>query len=182
MMKKLFLGIVVLLSPSFIECISRKDKMDAAIKGSDLAMVKKMLKRYGELELSEKQEFLEDAEDLWEARKKKISLSNPWDLSKFVGGLIIAPVMFVSMALSNKQAIRSRRYGENAVPAHIVSVLSTVGACYGLYLATQGYMCSVSEERASLARKVYDEIKKAQEKGSAALLKDVEGQKGAEIK
>ena len=94
--QNLFLAIGLLsISSSFTYCASYKEKMDAAITSSDLAMVKKMIKRYEELEPALKKEYVEDAEDLWEERKKQVSLSNPWDLSKFLGGLTLAGIGLV---------------------------------------------------------------------------------------
>lgn len=170
--QNLFLTATLLLTTvSFTQCASYKEKMDAAIKSSDLPMVKKMIKRYGELDPALKQEYVEDAEDLWEERKKKVSLANPWDLSKFLGGLVITGVMATVMTSDDV----NRNGGRRRDPATAgVRFLSLVGACYGVYLTARGFSCSYAKERVAEARKIYDEIKKAQEKQSAEQIATVQ--------
>lgn len=157
----IFLAVSVLATLPCHARLSKQEKMDKAISSSDLAMVKKMIKRYGELEAQVKQDYMEDAEDKVEELKGKVSLwRSPWDLAKLTGGLIFASCMLVA-ASSRREGGRTFRDHDNKT---LTSVIGFSGALLGLYFASKGYFCSTAEERVGLARKVYDELKKAPEK------------------
>ena len=49
----------------------------------------------------------------------------------------------------------------------VLALAGTFGMVYGLILTYKGFTCSNAQEHVAVARKVYDEIKKAQEKQPA---------------
>ncbi len=193
MKKVITLAVLTLSSQAWMQAADI-DKLHDAIEVADVAAVKKALRRMGPLDPKEKKRLLETAEDILDERESHLSLlKSPWDLTKLVAGSVIGTSALFYVRKKWAQAARragvSRQsYGRGYSKVTIVGEPEpserpwlTLGlglpvAAAGFYSAAKGFTCSAAKARADVARKVLDEIKKAEVVGGEnnALLDTVE--------
>ena len=144
-------------------------KLEKAIQESDINALKVNLKRLGELDAAFKKECVEDSEDMWELRKKEVSLSNKRDVAKFVGGGFMATIFGLAGFACIGEAVKARRNSDHNASAawRFGGFTGFVLAAFGVQLTYNGYTCSWAQDRADLARRVFEEMRKAQEKKEA---------------
>ncbi len=162
-MKTYALSLILVISCPLILCASSSDNLHDAIEASDVPAVKKFLKRAVPLDKRTKKNLLEAAEDAADARKQGIGIfRSRRDLCKLIGGLTLQTIGIVFGVAAGYGFIRKQT--KEAITATGIGLL-TYGS--GLYLGFSGFFCQAAKARYAAARKIMDEIKRAEDAESA---------------
>ncbi len=158
-MKNYVLSFALAISCPLILCAASSDNLHDAIEASDVPAVKKFLKRAVPLDKRTKKALLEAAEDAVDARKEGIGIfRSRRDLCKLVGGLTLQATGIVFGVAAGIGF--TKKQNQEAIAAAGLGLL-TYGS--GLYLGFSGFFCQTAKARYAAARKIMDEIKRAED-------------------
>ncbi len=134
-----------------------QDKLISAIEQSDVALVKRLLRRAGDIDGKDKKELIEAGSEAVDLREQSSTLlKSPWDLAKLATGVPLSLVGVLGSGLGIFGVLEGLEESnmKTCQMAGVVGVPGVIALATGLYLIVKGWKCSAAANRRNDAEKI----------------------------